>query len=119
VGALELLGASLNDLGRFREAIDVFDKVRKFHKNNIYATIGKGYALMGLKRYEDSLKYFDDALKINPKIKATSIYKGMALYLTGRVDEAMDIEDFQTEFVEKFKDWVDAKGQPANPSDKP
>ncbi|MDH3258767.1 MAG: MBL fold metallo-hydrolase [Deltaproteobacteria bacterium] len=119
VGALELLGASLNDLGRFREAIDVFDKVRKFHKNNIYATIGKGYALMGLTRYEDSLKYFDDALKINPKIKATSIYKGMALYLTGRVDEAMDIEDFQTEFVGKLKDWVDAKGQPANPSDKP
>jgi glyoxylase-like metal-dependent hydrolase (beta-lactamase superfamily II) len=118
VGALELLGSSLNDLGRFKEAIDVFDKIGKFNKNNIYATVGKGYALMGLTRYEDSLKYFDDALKINSNIKAASIYKGMALYLSGRIDEAMDIEDFQTEFVEKFKDWVDMKGQPSKPSDK-
>jgi hydroxyacylglutathione hydrolase len=119
MAALELMGSNLNDLGRFKEAIVIFDRIREKNKSSAFAPMGKGYALLGLERYEESLLCFDDALKINPKIKGASIYKGMALYLSGRIEEAMDIDDFQREFVEKFKDWVDAKGQTTNPSDKP
>ena len=59
------------------------------------------------------MKYFDDALGINPDIKEAHIYKGMALHLAGRYDEAMDIEIFRTEFAEGFKEQLGAKVQPA------
>jgi lipoprotein NlpI len=58
------------------------------------------------------LKYFDDALEINPDIKEAHIYKGMALHLAGRYDEAMDIDIFRTEFSEGFKEQLAAKVQP-------
>jgi lipoprotein NlpI len=58
------------------------------------------------------LKYFDDVLGINPDIKEAHIYKGMALHLSGRYDEAMDIDIFRTEFSAGFREQLVAKAQP-------
>jgi len=60
------------------------------------------------------LRYLDDALEMNPDIKEAHIYKGMALHLSGRYDEAMDIDIFRTEFDEGFKEQLVAKVQPKN-----
>jgi hypothetical protein len=35
----------------------------------------------------------------------------MALYFLGRHDEAMEIEPFKTEFMERFKDQIDKRQQ--------
>lgn len=110
--AMELKASCLNDMGRFGEAMDIFDKICAKKKNHLFAIVGKGYALMGLGRYGESLPYFDRALKLNPNLKDALIYKGMALYLSGRYEEAMDIEDFKAEFVEKFKQELEKKGKP-------
>jgi tetratricopeptide (TPR) repeat protein len=69
--------------------------------------------LLGLGRHDESLQYFNDALAVNPDIKEAHIYKGMALHLSGRYDEAMDIDIFRTEFSAGFKEQLVDKVQPA------
>lgn len=99
----ELKGMCLNDLGRFQEAEQVFDGILGRKADRLGALLGKGYALMGQDRYAESLPYFDAALQVEPRLREAHMYKGLALYLSGRVDEAMDIEVFRQEFAERVK----------------
>ena len=62
-------------------------------------------------KHNESLKYFDDALAINPEIKEAQVFKGMALYFLGRYDEALAIEAFKIEFMERFKSEIDQRQQ--------
>lgn len=111
VKALELKAMCLNDLGRSAEAMEAFDLVLAHASDNVFALTGKGCALMGLGRYRESLGYFENALKVNPKMREAQVYKGMALYLSGDYDAAMDIEVFRTEFVGRFKDELMKKAE--------
>jgi len=77
--------------------------------------MAKGHALTGLGRYTESLPYFDQALAINPEFQDALIYKGMTLYLSGRFDEAMDIEAFQREFTSRFKQELQEQNQSPSP----
>lgn len=104
--ALQLKAFCLNDLGRFHEALEILDQLGQRcpqGSDDVYALIGKGYALMGLGRYDESVKLFDEALRIKPGTKDALMYKAMALYLAGNYEEAMGIEHFRAEFVERFK----------------
>jgi len=101
--ALEMKAFLLIDLGRNAEAIDSFDIILTPQPDHFHALLGKGCALMGLGNHQGSLEYFDRALAINPHHQETQINKGMALYLCGRFDAAMDIEVFQREFTNRFK----------------
>lgn len=112
----ELKGMCLNDLGRFAEAERVFDDILSRESGRIGALLGKGYALMGQERYVESLPYFDAALKVEPRLREAHVYKGLALYLSGRVDEAMDIEFFREEFAERVKAGLLQKNGPGRES---
>ncbi len=50
-------------------------------------------------------------------MKEAKIYKGMALYLSGRYQEALDIGEFQAEFMERFKDELEKEGGPPDESE--
>jgi glyoxylase-like metal-dependent hydrolase (beta-lactamase superfamily II) len=118
--SLQLKAFSLNDLGRFQEALESLDRLealRLQEKGDLFVLVGKGYALMGLGRYEESVRYFDEALQVTPGMKDALIYKGMALYLAGNYDAAMEIEHFRTEFVGRFKEELLKKKRPASSSD--
>jgi len=95
--SLQLKALCLTDLGQYTEAVKLFDKILQQQSNNLYALIGKGKALMGQKKYNESLEYFNKALKIKPDIKEAQIYKGITLYLSGKHEEAMNIEAFKKE----------------------
>jgi glyoxylase-like metal-dependent hydrolase (beta-lactamase superfamily II) len=111
----ELKGMCLNDLGRFQEAERVFDGILSRESGRLGALLGKGYALMGQERYLESLPYFDAALEVEPRLREAQVYKGLALYLSGRVDEAMDIEVFREEFAERVKaGLLQQAGKPEN-----
>ncbi len=117
--ALQLKAISLNDLGRFQEALESLDPLEELRlqiKGDLFVLLGKGYALMGLGRYEESVKYFDEALQVTPGMKDALIYKGMALCLAGNYDAAMDIELFRKEFVGRFQEELRKKGKGAGPS---
>jgi len=118
--ALQLKAFSLNDIGRFQEALESLDRLEELRvqeKGDLFPLIGKGYALMGLGRYGESIKFFDEALRVNSGVKEALVYKGMALYLAGNYDEAMEIEHFRTEFVGRFKEELLKKKMPASSSD--
>ena len=118
--ALQLKAFSLNDLGRFQEALESLDRLEELRlqeKGDLFVPVGKGYALMGLGRYGESVKYFDEALQVTPGMKDALIYKGMALYLAGNYDAAMEIEPFRTEFVGRFKEELLKKKRPESSSD--
>jgi glyoxylase-like metal-dependent hydrolase (beta-lactamase superfamily II) len=117
--ALRLMILSLNDLGRFREALDAIDRIEKIpsaDKDGVFAPIARGYALMGLGKYRESLPFFDEALRASPGMKDAQVYKGMALYLSGNPEEALDIEPFRTEFAGRFKEEV-LKAETSSPDD--
>jgi glyoxylase-like metal-dependent hydrolase (beta-lactamase superfamily II) len=101
--AQEFKAFLLNDLGRNQEALAVFDAMLAGGGEQPYILMGKGCALLGLARYEESLPCFDAVLKAKPDLKEAEVYKGMALYLSGRVDEAMDLPSFRGEFSSRIK----------------
>ncbi|MBF8259768.1 MAG: beta-lactamase domain protein, partial [Actinobacteria bacterium] len=117
--ALQLKASCLNDLGRFHEALETLNTLEGLHlreKDDLFPLIGRGYALMGLCRYSESVGFFDEALKVKPGVKDALIYKGMALYLAGNYDEAMEIDLFRTEFMGRFKEELERKEKAANSS---
>jgi tetratricopeptide (TPR) repeat protein len=101
--ALEMKAFLLVDLARNDEAIVIFDKILQQDPRHFHALLGKGRALLGMGGFQASLGYFDQALEINPQDPEALINKGMALYLSGRHDEALDIEVFQKEFGRRIK----------------
>jgi glyoxylase-like metal-dependent hydrolase (beta-lactamase superfamily II) len=104
--ALEIKSLCLNDLGRHHEALEVLNKLgqlRSLEGEDLFTLVGKGYALMGLEKYDESIEFLDKALGIKPDMQDAQVYKGMALYLAGKYDEAMDIDQFREEFVGRFK----------------
>jgi glyoxylase-like metal-dependent hydrolase (beta-lactamase superfamily II) len=114
--AYQLKTVCLNDLGRFHEALESLEKLTGLGPQDDadpFPLVGRGYALMGLGRYEESVKYFDEALKVTPGMKDALIYKGMALYLAGNYDAAMEIELFRKEFVGRFQEELRKKDKGA------
>jgi hydroxyacylglutathione hydrolase len=104
---LQLKAMCLTDSGRGEEALQVLDVILARQSQDPYALTAKGHTLLGMGRYEESIEYFDRSLGIAPFIKETQVYKGMALYLSGRVDEAMDLEAFRSEFASQFKEEME------------
>lgn len=112
--ALQLKAFSLNDLGRFHEALRTLDRMetlRSQGKNDPFILMGKGYALMGMEKYAESIRFFDDVLEMAPGLKDALIYKGIALYLSGNAEKALEIEPFRIEFEGKLKDVLIEKMQ--------
>jgi glyoxylase-like metal-dependent hydrolase (beta-lactamase superfamily II) len=101
--ALEMQAFLLLDLGRNDEADGIFDRILQQDHRHFHALLGKGRALLGMGGFPASLDYFDQALEIDPQDREALINKGLALYLSGRQDEAMDIEIFQKEFAWRVK----------------
>jgi len=50
--------------------------------------------------------FFDRVLKRDSRMQDALVYKGMALYLSGRREEAMEIAPFRNEFVDRFKEAI-------------
>jgi glyoxylase-like metal-dependent hydrolase (beta-lactamase superfamily II) len=110
---LQLKSVCLNDLGRFQEALDTIEQISRRRDPPpgiaLVTFVGKGYALMGLGSYEESVRMFDQALKLDPNARDARLYKGMALYLAGKYEEALQISEFQVEFVSRFKDELNRR----------
>jgi len=105
--ALYLKASCLNDMGRFEDALGVLKEIKaKGIFNNPMYYIAYGCALLGMGKYDESISYFDKALELTPGFENALVYKGLALYLSGRVDEAFDIGEFERAFMGNFKEQL-------------
>jgi len=114
--ALQLKIVCMNDMGRFQEALAALEQMSALPAEDgreLFAHIARGYANMGLGQYEQSIGHFDRALQLQPGAKEPQMYKGMALYLAGRQEEALEIDVFRSEFVGRFKDELSKRNAKA------
>lgn len=113
----QLKALCLSDLGRFPEALALFETLSSgptLSASDVFPLVGKGYALMGMGKYAESIALFDQALGLNPRATDALVYKGMALYLSGQPEQAMEIEPFREEFLARFKDEIARRKGPAS-----
>jgi hydroxyacylglutathione hydrolase len=115
--ALENKAFLLKDLGRDAEAVEVFELVLTKKPDNFYALIGKGMAQMAQEKFTEALVSLDQALLLQPGNKELLINKGLALYLSGRQEEALEIEPFQEAFADKIKEELSSHQSKSPASD--
>lgn len=72
-------GKSLEDQGKYEEAIACYDKVIEIDSNNEEAWSSKGFSLHSLGRYEEALACYDKAMEINPDNFEIYLYKQITL----------------------------------------
>ena len=74
-------GVSLLVLGKYNEAISLFDKVLAVEPNNILALTNKATALVYLQKYNEAITLFDKALVREPNNTGILDSKVMLLFL--------------------------------------
>jgi tetratricopeptide (TPR) repeat protein len=83
------LAYSYNRLGKYHEALGLYDKALKKMPGYGQPWRGKGSALVHLGRFIESLECFDKALHIDPRDSVAWTCKGGALSYLGRHEEAI------------------------------
>lgn len=83
-------GVKLIELGKYKEAIECFDKAISENSSDYRALINKGQALYALCSYEEALKCYDKALLLKPSDGKALYNKGLALLAMKRYDEAKE-----------------------------
>lgn len=90
-------GTDLLEQGRFREAINCFDKAIDVDPQDVRAWFNKGYCLNQLEDYDAALAYFDKVLAAGPKAKNAEwmawTMKGICLKSLGRTEDALKCYD--------------------------
>jgi serine/threonine protein kinase len=82
-------GIQLYTIGRYREALAVFEQALRLDPHFGEALFCKGNALYFLKRYEDALLTYEQAIRLDPYNPAFHNNKGSTLYSLGRYREAL------------------------------
>jgi tetratricopeptide (TPR) repeat protein len=93
VETLNMKGKALDELGKYEEAIEYYDKVLALDPNNKFALNNKGADLYDLGSYEEAIKYFLKRLAIDPNNKHVLYNTGTALDELGRYVEAIEYYD--------------------------
>jgi tetratricopeptide (TPR) repeat protein len=91
-------GNTLDELGRYEEAIASYDKTIEIKPDDDAAWYNRGFALLNLGRYEEAIASFDKTIEIKPDNDAAWYNRGVALFKLGRLDEAIASFDKAIEF---------------------
>src|SRR5436853_129877 len=74
-------GISLDDLGRYSEAIECYDKCLEIDKNHKEAWNNKGNTLNNLGRYSEAIECFDKCLEIDNNFPIVWFNKALSYLL--------------------------------------
>ena len=103
-------GASLENLGKYQEAIACYNRVLEINPRDAGAWSNKGNALNKLGKLQEAVDCYDRALEINPRYAVTWSNKGVALYNLGKIQEAVDCYDRALEINPRFEKAWNNKG---------
>ena len=83
-------GIFLYRRGKYKEAVEAFDRSLKFNSEDSYAWQWKGRILVfNLEKYEEAIKCFDKVLKIVPENEDALKYMGYSLYKAAMYEKAI------------------------------
>lgn len=86
---INLLGAALQVLGQFEEAVEIFDRALTLKPDFAEAWGNRGNALKELGRLDDAVASYDKAIELKPDFAAASYNRGNALRDSGYAAEAI------------------------------
>jgi hypothetical protein len=79
----------LASLGKFDEALSVYDRVIALQSDNAMAYYNRGFILQELKRFADSLEAYDRAIALQPAYASAYNNRGTVLQNLQRFEEAL------------------------------
>ena len=79
--------------GKFREALERYERAIHIDSRPSAAWTSKGVALKRLGMYGDALRAHNMALKLNPRSEIAHCNKGDLLFRVGKIDEALECYD--------------------------
>ncbi|MCA9913520.1 MAG: tetratricopeptide repeat protein, partial [Anaerolineae bacterium] len=82
-------GYSLTELGRYQDALDVYDEAIAMQSDYAWAWGRKGRTLRLLERHDEALACYDKALELQPNDAWSWNGKGIILDRVGRLEEAL------------------------------
>jgi tetratricopeptide (TPR) repeat protein len=89
LGELLGRGVALRRLGRFKDAVAVFEKILQMDQAHVAALINRGIALAEMQVYPEAIASFERALAIAPDFVEALNNHGLALAKSGRHAEAL------------------------------
>ena len=107
-------GLAHDDLGKYDEGIECYDKALEIDGKYVTAWYNKGISLHDLGRYEEAIESFDKALEIDDKHVNACYNKGAVLAKLGRYDEAIEYYDKALEIDDKYVNAWNNKGVALN-----
>ncbi|NVN88993.1 MAG: glycosyltransferase [Desulfuromonadales bacterium] len=87
-GALAELAIQAGEVGRFDEALGLWDRVLDIQQNNKQAHFNRSHVLNHLKRYPESIEAAKQALKIDPSMKEAAFYYATGELYVGDLSQA-------------------------------
>jgi len=84
-------GVLLLGEGKYKQAIEQFQKVIAVCPQNAYSHYYIGKALMGIGEFNKAIDSFDKAIQLDPLISNAYLGKGICLYKLGRYNEALEL----------------------------
>ncbi len=81
-------GVALNNLRRYKEAVENYDKVIQIGDNLFRAWHNRGISLANLGNYKEAIMSYDKALELNPDDAQTIYEKAISLNNLGKHKDA-------------------------------
>jgi Flp pilus assembly protein TadD len=91
VKALQELAVQENELGHFKEALEIYERLVKLNPRDASAQMGVGSNLMGLQRFEDALEPFKTTIQLDPDRPEVYVKCSIAYLALGRASEATPV----------------------------
>ncbi|SJZ34551.1 Glycosyltransferase involved in cell wall bisynthesis [Trichlorobacter thiogenes] len=96
------LAVQAGELGRFEEAVGLWDRVLQHYPDYVEALFNKGYCLMGLQQYDEALAHSYRALELDPDHKEAAFNYGTCELYVGDPQEAIKK---LVSLAEKYSDY--------------
>jgi hypothetical protein len=91
LAAISELAVQAGELGRFAEALGLWDRVLEQYPNCVEALFNEGYCLMGLQRYAEALELSRQALVLEPGHKEAAFNYGTCELYVGDPQRALAV----------------------------